>query len=419
MTARKVIIIGGGAAGLMAAGQAAEAGAETLLLEKMKRPGRKICITGKGRCNITNIAEIADFISHFGKTGNFLRQAFARFFNNELMDFFDGLGLKQVKERGGRVFPASGKAVEVLQVLLKWLKQCGVEIRESASVEELIIEDGCIVGVVVRGKRISCDAVILATGGASYPVTGSTGDGYRLAGTAGHRVIPIRPALVPLVTADNITGRMAELNLRNIKVRMLVNGKKYKEAFGELVFSKSGLTGPVILTLSGYAVDALQSGQKVTFAIDLKPALDDNKLEARLLRDFANRGKEDFASLLRGLLPREMVPVCLDLTNIPADRKVHSISTKERRRLRTWLKDFRLEVTGFRPFAEAIVTAGGVDTKEVDPRTMESRLVKGLFIAGELLDIQGDTGGYNLQAAFSTGWLAGRSAAKKITISNR
>ncbi|MEN8135867.1 MAG: NAD(P)/FAD-dependent oxidoreductase [Thermodesulfobacteriota bacterium] len=412
MTGRKVIVIGGGAAGLMAAGQAAEAGAETLLLEKMKRPGRKICITGKGRCNITNIAEISDFIAHFGKTGNFLRQPFARFFNTELMEFLEGLGLKQVKERGGRVFPASGKAPDVLKVLLKWLKKSGVEIKESSPVEELIIDDGCITGVVAQGRKILCDAVILATGGASHPVTGSSGDGYRLAGTAGHRIVSIRPALVPLVTGGNIAGRMAELNLRNIKVRMLVNGKKYKEVFGELVFSKFGLTGPVILTLSGYAVDAIQSGNRVTFAIDLKPALDENKLEARLLRDFASRGKEDFASLLRGLLPREMVPVCLELTNIPAERKAHSISSKERRCLRTWLKDFRLEVTGFRPFAEAIVTAGGVDTKEVDPRTMESRLTKGLFLAGELLDVQGDTGGYNLQAAFSTGWLAGRSAAR-------
>jgi hypothetical protein len=413
MTVRKVIVIGGGAAGLMAAGQAAEAGAKTLLLEKMKRPGRKICITGKGRCNITNLAETSDFIGHFGKTGNFLRQPFARFFNNDLMEFLEELGLEQVKERGGRVFPASGKAPDVLKVLLKWLQQCGVEIKQSSPVEELIIDDGRITGVIALGREIPCDAVILATGGASYPVTGSTGDGYRLAGTAGHQVIPIRPALVPLVTAGSIAGRLAELNLRNIKVRMLVNGKKYKEAFGELVFSKFGLTGPVILTLSGYAVDAIQNGNKVTFAIDLKPAMDENKLEARLLRDFASRGKEDFASLLRGLLPREMVPICLELTNIPADRKVHNISTKERRRLRTWLKDFRLEVTGFRPFAEAIVTAGGIDTKEVDPRTMESRLTKGLFLAGELLDIQGDTGGYNLQAAFSTGWLAGRSAAKK------
>jgi hypothetical protein len=396
----------------MAAGQAAEAGAQTLVLEKMQRPGRKICITGKGRCNITNIAEIAEFIGHFGKTGNFLRQAFARFFNRELLAFLENLGLQMTKERGGRVFPTSGKAVEVLAVLLEWLQQCGVEIKESSRVDEIIIAADRVVGVVTQGREIPCEAVILATGGASYPATGSTGDGYKLAAAAGHRIIPVRPALVPLITAGNIAGRMAELNLRNVKVRMVVNGKKFKEAFGELVFSKFGLTGPVILTLSGYAVDALDNGDQVIFAIDLKPALDENKLEARLLRDFEKRGQENFASFLRGLMPREMVPVCLELTNIPAERQVHTLSLKERRRLRTWLKDFRLEVTGYRPFSEAIVTAGGVDTKEVDPRTMESRLVKGLYLAGELLDIQGDTGGYNLQAAFSTGWLAGRSAAQ-------
>lgn len=412
MSKRKVIVVGGGAAGLMAAGQAAAAGAETLLLEKMARPGRKICITGKGRCNITNTAGTTEFIGHFGKTGSFLRQAFARFFNRELMAFLENLGLEMVKERGGRVFPASGKAPDVLKVLLQWVQQVGVVLKPGAPVDGLIVVGERVAGVVTGGREILGDAVILATGGASYPATGSTGDGYRMATAAGHRIMPIRPALVPLVTAGNIAGRMAELNLLNIKVRMLVNGKKQREAFGELVFSKFGLTGPVILTLSGYAVDAIENGDKVVLAIDLKPALDDAKLEARLLRDFASRGKEDFASLLRGLLPREMIPVCLELTGIPAERKGHSVSSKERRRLRTWLKDFRLEVTGYRPLTEAIVTAGGIDTKEVDPRTMESRLIKDLFLAGEVLDIQGDTGGYNLQAAFSTGWLAGRSAAK-------
>jgi predicted Rossmann fold flavoprotein len=287
-----------------------------------------------------------------------------------------------------------------------------VETRPSCPVDELLLADGRVAGVKARGREIPADAVILATGGASYPRTGSTGDGYRLAAAAGHRLIPIRPALVPLVTAGAIAGRLAELSLLNIKVRMLVDGKKSHEAFGELVFSNFGLTGPVILTLSGYAVDALRQGRGVTFAIDLKPALDENKLEARLLRDFASRGKEEFGSLLRGLLPRQLVPICLELTGIPADRQVHSVSAKERRRLRSWLKDFRLEVIGYRPFTEAIVTAGGIDTREVDPRTMESRLVKGLYFAGELLDIQGDTGGYNLQAAFSTGWLAGRAAAQ-------
>ena len=412
MKARKVIVIGGGPAGLMAAGQAAEAGAETLLLEKMKRTGLKLCITGKGRCNITNIAEISDFISHFGKTGSFLRQAFARFFNTDLMEFLNGLGLELVTERGGRVFPASGKAPDVQKVLLQWNKRSKVRIKNSATVDKILIHDKRITGVVSEGREIPCDAVVLATGGASYPATGSTGDGYRLCESAGHTVIPIRQALVPLVTSGGAAKRMAELNLRNINVRMLINGRKKREQFGELVFTEFGVTGPTILTLSGEAVDSLRSGAKVTLSIDLKPALDEKKLDARLQRDIASRGREQISSLLRGLLAREMVPVCLDLIAIPADHPVCNISAKERRLLRTWLKDFRLEVVGYRPFAEAIITAGGIDTREIDPRTMESRKIKGLFIAGELLDIQADTGGYNLQAAFSTGWLAGQSAAQ-------
>jgi len=412
MKARKVIVIGGGPAGLMAAGQAAEAGAETLLLEKMKRTGLKLCITGKGRCNITNIAEISDFISHFGKTGPFLRQAFARFFNTDLMEFLNELGLELVTERGGRVFPASGKAPDVQKVLLQWNKRSKVRIKNSATVDKILIHDKRITGVVSEGREIPCDAVILATGGASYPATGSTGDGYLLCESAGHAVIPIRQALVPLVTSGGAAKRMAELNLRNINVSMLINGRKKREQFGELVFTEFGVTGPTILTLSGAAVDSLRSGAKVTLSIDLKPALDEKKLDARLQRDIASRGREQISSLLRGLLAREMVPVCLDLIGIPADHPACNISAKERRLLRTWLKDFRLEVVGYRPFAEAIITAGGIDTREIDPRTMESRKIKGLFIAGELLDIQADTGGYNLQAAFSTGWLAGQSAAQ-------
>jgi hypothetical protein len=412
MKKQKIIVIGGGPAGLMAAGQAAEAGADTLLLEKMNKTGLKLCITGKGRCNITNIAEISDFINHFGKTGPFLRQAFARFFNTDLMEFLTGLGLELVTERGGRVFPASGKATDVRKVLVQWNKRAGVEIKNSAPVDKILIRDEYVTGVVSQGKNISCDAVIIATGGASYPLTGSTGDGYRLGESAAHTVIPVRQALVPLVTSGGVAKKMAELNLRNVNVRMLINGKKKRAEFGEVVFTEFGVTGPTILTLSGEAVDNLRSGQKVTLSIDLKPALDEKKLDARLQRDIASRGKEQISSLLRGLLAREMVPVCLDLIGIPADHPVCNISAKERKRLRAWLKDFRLEVVAYRPFAEAIITAGGLDTREIDPRTMESRKVKGLFIAGELLDIQADTGGYNLQAAFSTGWLAGRSAAQ-------
>ena len=412
MKARQVIVIGGGPAGLMAAGQAAEAGADTLLLEKMKRTGLKLCITGKGRCNITNIAEVYDFISHFGHTGPFLRQAFARFFNTELMAFFNALGVELVTERGGRVFPASGKAPDVHRALLQWSKKSGVRIIHSAPVDKIVTHHQRVTGVVSQGREMPCDAVILAAGGASYPATGSTGDGYRLSESAGHTVIPVRQALVPLVTSGDEAKQMAGLNLRNVNTRMLIDGRKKREQFGEVVFTDFGITGPSILTLSGDAVDSLKSGHQVTFSIDLKPALDEKKLDARLQRDIVSKGIQPISSLVRGLIPREMVPVCLHCIDIPAERSACHISAKERRRLKSWLKDFRLEVTGCRPFAEAIITAGGVDTREIDPRTMQSRKTKGLFFAGELIDIQADTGGYNLQAAFSTGWLAGRSAAR-------
>ena len=414
MKAPRVIVIGGGPAGLMAAGQAAEAGADTLLLEKMKRTGLKLSITGKGRCNITNIAEVSDFISHFGKTGPFLRQAFARFFNTDLIEFFNELGLEMVTERGGRVFPASGKASDVQKVLLQWNKKSGVRIKHSAPVDKIVTDNERISGVVSQGKEVPCDAVILATGGVSYPATGSTGDGYGLSESVGHTVIPIRQALVPLETSGDEAKKMTELNLRNVNARMLINGRKKREQFGEIVFTEFGITGPSILTLSGEAVDSLRNGHKVTFSIDLKPALDEKKLDARLQRDIVSQGTKQISSLLRGLIPREMVPICLDFIGVPVDRTACNISAKERRRLREWLKDFRLEITGYRPFAEAIITAGGINTREIDPRTMESRKTKGLFIAGELIDIQADTGGYNLQAAFSTGWLSGRSAAQII-----
>ena len=411
MKGRRIIVVGGGAAGLIAAGQAAEGGAESLLLEKMTRCGRKLAITGKGRCNLTNIAETTDFLEHFGREGRFLRHAFSRFFTRELVDFLEGLGLETVTERGGRVFPASGHAPDVVAVFLQWLKKSGVSIQSSSAVDSLVMKKGRIAGVVAQGRDLACDAAILATGGASYPATGSTGDGYLLAASAGHTLVPVRPALVPLETAGNEAARMAELRLRNIRVTMIVGDKKAREAFGELEFAGFGVTGPVVLTLSGEAVDAMREGRRVVLSIDLKPALDEKKLEARLLRDFASRGKETISSVLRGLVPRQMVPVCLDLTEILPDRLASQVSARERARLRRWLKDFRLEVTGHRPFSEAVITAGGVDTREIDHKTMESRLTKGLFIAGELLNVHGDTGGYNLQAAFSTGWLAGRSAA--------
>jgi len=410
----------------MAAGQAAELGARTLLFEKMNRPGRKLRITGKGRCNLTNDAPLSEFIAHFGPNGRFLRQAFSRFFTSELAAFFEELGVRTVTERGGRVFPASGQAQDVVDALTRWIGERGVTLRTRSPVERLLVERGRVVGVQVGRKRVfskkpgfcsaggvyHADGVIVATGGASYPATGSTGDGYRLAESVGHTIVPIRPALVPLETTGDVAHRLQGLSLRNVTIRVWVNGKRRAESFGEMLFTHFGLSGPVILSLSRQVVDALRLGQRVTLSIDLKPALDERKLDARLLRDLDAHGKQQFRTLLKELLPKKLIPVCIDLTSISPHKAGHQITTQERKRLRTWLKDFRMEVTGYRPFAEAIITAGGVDTRKVDPRTMASRLVEGLYFAGEVLDVDADTGGYNLQAAFSTGWVAGRSAAR-------
>ena len=406
-------MIGGGASGLMAAGQAAQAGAETVILEKMKLPGRKLAITGKGRCNLTNIATVPEFIEHFGRNGRFLRQAFTHFFSSDTVTFFKKLGVKTVTERGGRVFPESENADDVVGALLKWNKKNGVVIKNRSTVKRLLVKNGFITGVkTVEGQVHKADSVIIATGGVSYPGTGSTGDGYRLAESAGHSIIPVRPALVPLETAGDIAGRLQGLSLRNVAVRLRENGKKRAQVFGEMLFTHFGISGPIILSLSKIVVDALHLNHGIEVSIDLKPALDEQKLDARLLRDFSAHGKKKFSTLLKNLLPRKLIDVCIDLTGIPPDKAGHQISSRERKRLRIWLKDFRLKITGHRPIAEAIITAGGVNTREVNPGTMESRIVQGLYIAGEVLDIDADTGGYNLQAAFSTGWLAGISAAE-------
>jgi len=277
-----------------------------------------------------------------------------------------------------------------------------------------LLADGRLQGVLCNGQMVYGSAVILASGGASYPATGSTGDGYEFARAAGHTIVPIRPWLVPVETAGDLACRLHGLHLRNVGVSLFIENRKKKNGFGELLFMKYGLSGPVILSLSGSIVDALRAGRKVSLVIDLKPALDEQKLDARLLRDFQKRHKERMDSMLRGLLPREMVPVCLAETAIAPGRLAGEIRAGERKRLRHWLKHISVTVTGYRGFKEAIVTAGGVDLGEVDPRTMESRLCPGLYLAGELLDLQADTGGYNLQAAFSTGWLAGRSAAERL-----
>ncbi|MBP7886084.1 MAG: NAD(P)/FAD-dependent oxidoreductase [Candidatus Marinimicrobia bacterium] len=413
----KVIVVGGGPAGLMAAGQASLSGAQVFLIEKMERPGRKLAITGKGRCNLTNDTELSEFLTHFGRNSRFLRGAFHRFFVPELLEFFRQLGIQTVTERGGRIFPVRNDANEIVTALVNWANATGVIIRPNTRANQLVLTENRISGVIVRNpnsttEKINADAVIIATGGASYPGTGSTGDGYRLAKSAGHSITPIRPALVPLVTVGNLAARLQGLSLKNVGIKVFADSRKIADEFGEMLFTHFGLSGPVILTVSKLVVDALNAKQEVRISIDLKPALDDQKLDLRLQRDFAQHGKMQFKTVLKELLPQKLIPVCLDLIKIPPEKTCNQITTAERRRLRLWLKNFNFDISGHRGFSEAIITAGGVALNEVDSQTLQSKIVQGLYFAGEILDLDADTGGYNLQAAFSTGWLAGQSAGR-------
>ena len=412
MVKKRVIVVGGGAAGIMAAGFSALNKAETILLEKKHRPGRKLRITGKGRCNLTNNAPLTEFIGRFSAGRRFLRQAFTRFFAPDLLEFFSELGIATESERGGRVFPVNNDAKMVVDILDRWVRECGVSVRVNKPAKSLIIEDNRIAGLIFSGgNEIRADAVIIATGGMSYPATGSTGDGYSLARSAGHKIIPPRPSLVPIETEGETAIRLQGLSLRNVNVRLWIEGKKRDERFGEMLFTHFGLSGPIILSLSRQIVDACRDKRRVELSIDLKPALDHRKLDLRLLRDLDQHGKQKYATLLKALLPRKLIPVCIENSGIDPDKLGHQISSAERKRLLVWLKDFRFAVSGYRGFDEAIITAGGVSTNEVNPRTMESKLIKGLYFVGEVLDIDADTGGFNLQAAFSTGWLAGKSAS--------
>jgi predicted Rossmann fold flavoprotein len=411
VSGKKVIVIGGGASGLMAAGQAAIKGAEVLILEKMKRPARKLRITGKGRCNLTNNAEKKEFLSHFRAGSRFLNQAFARFFSNELITFLEQLGVNVELERGGRYFPKDNRAEDVVDAMVQWVKSLGVKIYTDSPVKKLFIGDGGINGVKTANRTYRTDAVILATGGKSYPATGSSGDGYEITKDCGHTIISPRPSLVPVTTKGGIAEKLQGLSLKNISVRLYIDSRKKSEEFGEMLFTHYGLSGPVILSLSRLIVDALHEKRNIQIAIDLKPALDDKKLNNRLLRDFKEHGKKKFKTILNYLLPRKLIPVCISLTNIDPEKTGNHITSDERKRLRLWLKDFIFDINGHRGFNEAIITAGGVSTKEINPLTMESKIIKNLYFAGEIIDIDADTGGYNLQAAFSTGFIAGQSAA--------
>ncbi|MFO7669495.1 MAG: NAD(P)/FAD-dependent oxidoreductase [Bacteroidales bacterium] len=404
-----VIVVGAGPAGLLAAGSAAEEGERVLVLEKMRQEGRKLLITGKGRCNITNDAEVEEFIRHVYPNGRFLRNAFGHFFSNEILELLHRYGVDTTCERGGRYFPSSNRSADVLSALLKWVREMKVEIRCGERVEKLLIEDQNIKGVQSNGQEIRAGKVILATGGKSYPATGSNGEGYELARLAGHTIEPLRPALVPLETRGDTAPKLQGLTLKNVTATIWVDDQKRGEDFGEMIFTHFGLSGPIILTLSRIVVDALQQKSKVEVSIDLKPALDDQKLDARLLRDLDESGKKQISNIFREWLPSSMIPVFLDIAGIDPEKEGHQVSSKERGRIRNLMKDFRFIVTGHRSFKEAIITAGGVSTKEISPKTMESKLVSGLFFAGEMIDLDAETGGYNLQIAYSTGWLAGKS----------
>ncbi len=414
MGEERIVVVGGGASGMMAAGRAAECGARVLLLEKTDRLGKKLRITGKGRCNLTNTADLPDFIAHFRPDGRFLYGAFARFFHPDLVAFFAQRGVPTVTERGGRVFPVSNDANQVADALAGYARQHGVAVRYRAGVSGLRIEGGRVRGVRLGDETLAAGAVIVATGGASYPGTGSTGDGYRLAEAAGHGIARLRPALVPLVVKETpLVRAMQGLSLRNVRVTLLRNGQAEEEAFGEMLFTHFGVSGPIVLTLSGRAVELLGQG-RLELSINLKPALSEEQLERRLQRDFDQYGKRSFRRILAGLLPQKMIEPFVQLADIPPHKPGHQITAAERSRLLRLLRDFRLTIIGHRPLAEAIVTAGGVLTDEIDPRTMASRRVEGLYFCGEVIDVHADTGGYNLQAAFSTGYVAGEAAARRV-----
>ncbi len=407
-----VIVVGAGPAGLLAAGRAAELGGKVLVLEKMRQEGRKLLLTGKGRCNITNDAAIGDFITHVNPNGRFLRNAFSQFFSKDIIDLLHKYGTESTLERGGRYFPASNKSADVLQALLKWVNELKAEIRCDHRVEKLLVENNAMQGIQANGQKFMARHVILATGGNSYPATGSNGEGYELARRVGHSIKKVRPALVPLETEGDVAQKLQGLNLKNVKAVVWVNNKKSGEDFGEMIFTHFGLSGPIILTLSRIVVDELHKNSKVEVTVDLKPALDEQKLDKRLLRDLNEHGRKKIGNIFRYWLPATMIPVFIDILGIDTEKECHQISSKERKQIRHLLKNLRFRITNHRSFKEAIITAGGVSTNEIYPKTMESKVVTGLYFAGEMIDLDAETGGYNLQIAYSTGWLAGNSCMK-------
>ncbi len=405
----KTGIIGGGPAGMMAAIAAAEK-SQVTIYEKNDILGKKLLITGKGRCNLTNAGSQDEIIEAFGRNGRFLFSALNSFSNIDLMNFFEKRGLSLKVERGKRVFPESDKSMDVLKVLEKELKDKNIKVLKNSPVKKINIVDNDKFEIITENSKEVFDALIITTGGKSYPKTGSTGDGYIFARSLGHSVSSLSPYLIPLETNQEEIKELMGLSLKNVLLKAAVNGKIKGEEFGEMIFTHFGISGPIVLTLSKIAVDALKKEKnKIIYYIDFKPALSIEELDKRIIRDFEKYNNKQYKNALDDLLPKKLIPVLLKLSGINEEKKVNQISKEERKIIVNLLKNFPVEITGSRPISEAIVTSGGISLKEINPKTMESKLYPKLFFAGEILDLDGVTGGYNLQEAFSTGFLAGSS----------
>ena len=407
---KKIIVIGAGPAGMMAAGAAAENGAQVAVLEKNQRVGRKLAITGKGRCNITNFCDIDTFISHLTSNPRFLYSAINRFSCYDTVAFFEERGLATKVERGNRVFPVSDKAADVVDTLFDWLTELGVEIYHK-EVKGLILENGAVKGVRLDDRAMYGDAVIVACGGMSYRATGSTGDGYTFAKTTGHTITPLLPSLVPLTASDTDIPELQGLSLKNVRLSAedTVTGKEIFSDSGEMLFTHFGISGPLVLSASAHMRS--MSPQRYLVHIDMKPALDDETLDKRVLRDLSEFSNKDIINSLHKLLPKKMIPIVVQRSGIDPHTKCNILTAEQRRHLVDVIKNFTVHIQAFRPINEAIVTHGGVDIKDIDPHTMQSKLVQGLYFAGEVLDLDAYTGGFNLQIAYCTGRLAGESAA--------
>jgi len=409
---KRIVVVGGGPAGIMAAIRAGELRQDVTLIEKNPILGKKLLLSGKGRCNLTNACDLDSFIKRFSGNGQFLRDAFKKFFNLDLMRFFEERGLKLKTERQLRVFPETNRSGSVVEALEKELNKNKVKIIYKAVMKDMILQDNKIKGLLLQdGKIIPADRLILATGGISFSFTGSTGEGLDISKRLGHQIVELRPGLVPLETRQHYPRLLEGLALKNIRLRFSDSRKQIDSEVGELLFTRFGISGPLVLSLSGRIADWLKESNSVYVEIDLKPALTREQLSLRLLREFKMNPKKTIKNTLKALLPKRLVDMFIHIVNIAPDNKVSQITKEKRESLVSLLKAMRLDILKPRPIDEGMITRGGVSLKDINPRTMESRLIKGLYFAGEIMDIDADTGGFNMQAAFSTGYLAGESAA--------